>query len=191
MQETPENTDGLSTEQEHWTNTRIQRALAMLDQHENGVSEPKIDPSGHVAAKLANPVDPDRPYKLIIHPIAEQMILRVCVLPIAKLRSGSSVPQDLAHANLGLRVGCASVTANGVVTYMINHVCRSDDDTDPPAGLVERLIDEAITATRLLEEITLAAAISDAGVPSDRAQEMVKALVSQVESDRVSEDETL
>jgi hypothetical protein len=169
----------------------VEKVNEILKNRKDGISEVKINPEGHVAARLANLVDESRPYLLVLHPIQEGLIFRIWVSPITRLRRDSHIFVSLARVNADLTCGCVGAEENGVVTFQINHFC-DENDGQPSAELIERMLDETVKAVRWIEKIVLAGAMAEAGVPKSRAEQMVKDLLEKDHSkDSVHEEITL
>lgn len=150
--------------------------IAEILKNRNGeITEVEIDPQGYMRGRLANKVDPARPYLLIIHPMIERLILRVCVLRITRVHPGGRLVRALADVNPKLPCGCVGLDDNDEVLYQINHVCTGGDD-DPPAAVLERLLDETMRAVRGIEKTSLFYSMLDAGVPRTRAEGMMQTL---------------
>jgi len=158
----------------------------ILKNRKDGITEAEIKPRGYVGAKLANHVDANQPYVLVVHPLKERLTLRVWVSPITKLSSESSLFRNLTRANTRLNCGCVGMENNGAVTFQINHLCDDIDD-EPSAEIVDRLLDESIEAVRWIERIVLFGAMVESGVPRNRADKIVDDLLGK---DEDQEDDT-
>ena len=171
--------------------TTIERITQVLSQHGNGITDPQVDPEGYVHAQLANGIDSDRPYNLVVHPIEQKQVLRVWVLGISKVRRESGVPLALSRANASLRYGRASVTSDGEIQFQINHLYMPGDEAHLTAEVLGRLLDEAVCATRHIERTVLYGQMIDAGIPVSRARTIMKALFQEPAESQVTGNETL
>ncbi len=162
----------------------------ILGRYSECISEVETDAEGFVRARFVNKIDSRQPYRLVVDPIEEELILKVWVCPIMKIRHDSQVLRDLTRANINLKCGCVGVDRDGCVTFQLNHVCASNDG-EPSPELIERLLDESIETVRYIEKVVLFGAMLEAGIPQGRTNQIVKTLLGDDQAAQTSEQETL
>ncbi len=169
---------------------KAEQITQILERYSECISEVETNPEAFVRARLVNRIDSNQPYHLIVEPIEEELILRLWVCPITKIRHQSQMFRDLARVNSNLRCGCVGVDGDGRVTFQLNHVCAGDDG-QPSPELIDRLLDESIEAIRCIEKVVLFGSMVEAGIPQGRANQIVKTLLGDVQEAQTSDQETL
>jgi len=131
---------------------------------------------GRVYSKLESWVDPEQPYSLVIQPDEEDLMLKISVYPILKIRRNIDTFRMLLNLNLELlSCGCAAVKTNGEVILKIRYFCE-DNDSGPSPWIIARLLDECVRELRMLEDFLLWATMIDAGISPEQARQTVKTL---------------
>ncbi len=162
----------------------------ILERYSECISEVETDAEGFVRARFVNKIDSRQPYRLVVDPIEKELILKVWVCPIMKIRHDSQVLRDLMRANINLRCGCVGVDRDGCVTFQLNHICAGNDG-EPSPELIERLLDDSIETVRYIEKVVLFGAMVEAGIPQGRANQIVKTLLGDDQEAQTSDQETL
>lgn len=160
----------------------------ILERYTECISEIETDAEGFVRARFVNKIDPGQPYRLVVDPI--ELVLKVWICPIMKIRHDSQVLRDLTRANINLKCGCVGVDRDGRVTFQLNHVCAGNDG-EPSPELIKRLLDDSIETVRYIEKVVLFGAMVEAGIPQGRANQIVKALLGDDQAAQTFEQETL
>ena len=158
-----------------------EQIIEILKSRNGEIAEIGTDPKGFAYGKLARGDDAERPCMLVVDPIAEHLILRVCVLGIARVRPDGRALRALAKANLNLMCGCVGLDDDGKVRYQINHVCTGADETSSPE-ILGRLLDETVAAVSAIEKTVLFCEMLDAGVPRKRAHQVMATLFPEDET---------
>jgi hypothetical protein len=167
----------------------LEQTIEILKERPEELGEIRAHPEGYLRTDLANTVNPAQPYTLIVHPIEEQQVLRVCVLGLGTAqRSGSFLPV-LARMNSQLSVGCIGTDEDDDISYRINHVCLAQDL--PWKELLDRLLDETIAIVGKLERQILYNGMIDSGIPKNRITTILKAVFTPAESAPAGEQATL
>ena len=162
----------------------------ILERYSECISEVETDAEGFVRARFVNKIDSRQPYRLVVDPIEEELILKVWVCPIMKIRHDSQVLRDLMRANINLRCGCVGVDRDGCVTFQLNHVCAGNDG-EPSPELIERLLDDSIETVRYIEKVVLFGAMLEAGIPQGRAGQITKTILGDDKEAQTTGQETL
>jgi hypothetical protein len=169
----------------------VNLACEMLKQ-QAGISDVETCDNEFLQAYFANPVNPKKPFALIVHPIPEKLVLRVHVLAIAKVRPDASVMRLLSFLNHDLLLGRAGVDhRDGEIVVQINHPCRDGAADDPSLEIFARLVEGAMRAAREVSILVLRAGMRDSGVPNETAERLVDQLLGESEGTQDAEEPTL
>jgi hypothetical protein len=125
---------------------------------------------------------------LVLHPIQEGLIFRVWVGPLARLRGDSRIFVRFARLNEVLRCGCVGTDEGGDVIFQINYLC-SEDDGQPSAELIERMLDETAEAVRYVERVVLVESMIEADLPRGKAEQMARDMLDKDRSEDSDDDE--
>lgn len=155
---------------------------------ECAISDIKIAPDGYACSLLENRIDSRWPYTLTVHPIVDKQVLRIRIPKIAEIGPGSMAIEALLMTNAELTYGCVGIDSRNV-TFQVNHVCRSDDDNDPPPEVLEKLLDGVVKSVQQVETTTLLCAMLDSGIPRNCANNILDILFPEQEDDEPGEDE--
>jgi len=162
----------------------LERAAELLRQQQ-GVETVEVCQREYLRACFPNRINPDNPHTLIVHPIREELALKVLVPEITKLRSrGSDLFRVLQNLNYALRIGKVGTDArNGDVVFEINHPCCDGNVQDPSPEVFARLVEAARRVTHDVVLLATHVGMVEAGVPEDIASKVVKQLQPQDECD--------
>jgi len=160
----------------------VEMANEIASNRGDGISQVGINPKGYVEARLANLVNESRPYVLVLHPIQERLIFRVWVGPLARLRGDSRIFVKFARLNELLKCGCVAVDEGGDVMFQINYLC-DEDNGQPSAELIERMLDETAKAVRYIERVVLVESMIEAGLPTGKAEQAVRDMLGKDSSE--------
>ena len=147
----------------------------VLRNHCEFISQVKVA-DGRVYSRLDAWVDPEQPYYLEVQPDEEDLMLKISVYPIMRIRGNVNTFRVLLKFNLELlKCGCAAVNTDGEVVLKIGYFC-DDNDSGVSPWMLSRLLYELIAELRMLEDFLLWAAMIDAGISAEKARRTVKTL---------------
>jgi len=147
----------------------------VLKNYNNVISQVKVA-DGRVYSQIGSWIDPEQPYSLVIQPDEEDLMLKISVYPILRIRRNIDTFSMLLNLNLELlSCGCAAVKTDGEVILKIGYFCE-DNDSGPSPWMIERLLDECIRELRMLEDFLLWATMIDAGISPEQARQTIKTL---------------
>lgn len=133
------------------------------------------DTVGFHWAEMENPIDPERPFDIVVHPIPEARVLRFHVTNVGH----ASKPDPFMHVvalingmfNMG-RVYVNSDTRD--IIYELNHLCSLDGSVEEPSAEMFRELVQAVKFAVITSAVTLLkTALLDSGIPNDVINEIV------------------
>ncbi len=161
------------------TTDQIIGVLKARDEH---IADIGTHPNGYVHGVLPAGDGWNRPGGLVVHPILDELILRVCVVNIMKVRPDSQVLKALARVNLELVSGCVGIEESGYVRFQINHVC-SGTDGEASVQVLDRLLDETFAALAFIHRNLILCGMIEAGVPPKQAHQVVGILYGESDTE--------
>jgi hypothetical protein len=165
----------------------LERCKALLEEQDEvaGVEECEGE---WLRGEFPNPLQPDRPRTLIVHPILGRLILKVRVPAIAQARRSAGLAGILADFNYRQTIGKVGVDKqDGEVMFEINHACQDGDTEDPSPDVFARLIEAAVETSKRLTVMVTFVGMVEAGVPQDVARRFVSESLGN-EPDMAAED---
>ena len=141
---------------------------------EECISNVKIRSSnGTVFSQLESRIDSKRPYQLTVTPDESLQELGILVVPLLKLREDSSLLPRLFQLNLALSCGSLCIEPSDSTLYFrIQHFC--EDRNGPTPEFFQRLLIECVQDVRGIEHILLFGSMLEAGLPEEKAEQLVK-----------------
>lgn len=153
----------------------VEQISWVLKNYNNVITRVEVA-DGRVYSKLESWIDPEQPYSLVIQPDEEDLMLKISLYPILKIRRNIDTFRMLLNLNLELlSCGCAAVKTNGEVILKIGYFCE-DNDSGPSPWIIARLLDECVRELRMLEDFLLWATMIDAGISPEQARQTVMTL---------------
>lgn len=170
----------------------VQKAAEWLKAYGGKISDVQVDERGYVRAKLPNRIASDEPHNIIVHPIHEQLVLRVMVPQVAKLKNVGEAHFMIGKMNYRLILGCVGVDGDGEVNFAIHHPSRDGQAEDPDQEVFKRLIDATCESVDEVSRIVVLATLHEAGVSKELAANIVKQQFGgEKEKNDAAEDESL
>lgn len=167
----------------------LERCKEMLMQ-QHGVEGVKIYPDGFVRGRFSNRTSPEKPHNIVVHPLEEELVIKVVVPHIARVKTGSSLYRFLSHLTYDLLLGKVGVDPDGEVRVDVSHACRDTTDVDPSPEVFARLVEVAMDVTNHTLLLATHAGMVEAGVPKDAALKFVEQLREQG-TQEIDDEETL
>lgn len=149
--------------------------IEVLKARDEQIADIDTHPKGYVHGVLPAGDGWNRPGGLVVHPILDELILRVCVVNIMNVRPDSQAVKALAKVNLELVSGCVGIEESGHVRFQINHVC-SGTDGEASVQVLDRLLDETFAALGFIQRNLLLCGMIEAGVPPKQAHQVMHTL---------------
>lgn len=140
------------------------------------ISKVEVQSNGAVRACLENWVNPDRPYRLIVHAIEKRYVLHIHVFGLLKPGANSDIFHKLLLLNLGL--GCGHLCFEpykGQLFFNISHLCENIDNS-PSLEFLRLLLNKCVRYIRFIERIVLFETMVEKGIPKERAEQFVKSV---------------
>lgn len=166
-----------------------QQVIEVLETYDgDSLRHIEVDNDGSVRSLIANRLDPDRPYTLLIKPVYHGQVLGFLIRWPDKLQLHSAIPKTLLRVNASLGFGYLAINAKDRVVYAFNYVCRQDDDSDPPPELLKTILDKMVRNLPSIDKALVAGRMADAGFSEDTAKSITRILFSQGKNNRTSAD---
>ena len=151
-----------------------EKAAEWLKAYGDKIAAVAIDEGGYVRANLANRIDPDKPHKMIVHPIKERLVLKIRVPQISEISRSADVMRLIGRVNYDILLGCIGVDQDGEVMFEINHACQDGEAMDPDEEIFRRLIDATCETVATASRLLLHASMVEAGVPRSVAEKVME-----------------
>jgi len=168
----------------------LEKAKEMLE-HQGGVENIEVCKDEWVLARFANRLNPEKPHNLVVHPIREQLIMKIRVPAISTIKHNTEFTRVLANVNYDLVLGKAGVDSrDGEVMFEINHPCQDGDAEDPGPEVFARLVEAAMETARDVTLLATHVGMVEAGVPEEVVKRFLKQFQDEDE-DEAEETDTL
>jgi len=157
------------------TMERAAELLTAYDKNEEHISDVRVVDDQYVSADLSNALSPSQPFRLIVHPVKETLMLKIRVPNIAKIRMDSAIVRVIANRNYQLVFGCIGIDRDdGEVMIEINHAVVDGEVQDPPPELFTRLLDAVRETVTDVSRTILHVGMIEAGIPEDLAAKIME-----------------
>jgi len=163
-----------------------QKAADLLKNNSNDITEVEVDERGFVKAQMPNRLG--APYVLVVHPIAERLVLKIRVPEVAKVHRESEAIRLLGKINYDILYGCVGIDLDGEVMIEINHPCQDGDVEDPPPEVFARLVEAVQDTVRVASKMILHAQMVEGGASESVARQVITQLFDDGSE---ADDETL
>ena len=163
-----------------------QKTAELLKDIGNGITDVEVDERGFVKAQFPNRLG--TPHVLVVHPIAERLVLKLRVPQVAKVHRDSEVIGLLGKLNYDILYGCVGIDLDGEVMIEVNHPCQDGDTEDPSPEIFARLVEAVQDTVRAASKMILHAQMVEGGASEGVARQLITALF---DDENEADDETL
>lgn len=169
--------------------TREQVVDVLKNREDDGIGDVCILPEGIVEAWLVTEINTQRPYPLRIELGTDNTSLRITAFCLGNCPPDGSLMKEIAMSiNPRLRVGTVGISRSRLLFYRINHI--SEGNNGFSLEHFNRIFDEAIAAIDYIETTVISCFLRDAGVPEERATQVIKFLIGPEDAEDVEDVET-
>jgi len=163
------------------TNEQIVDVLKSWDKKPRDI---RIADDGFVDCRIPNLIDPEKPHLLVIDPVAEANILRICIPSLVRIpRPGLFLHKGVCCVNDLLSLGRVGLTTRNGLNFTLEHVCRDGDEVDPSPQVLKQMLDCIVTELPEVEKILLQCIMIDSGMSRTRSDQVMNALFPEDELD--------
>ena len=151
-----------------------QKTAELLKDIGNGITEVEVDERGFVKAQFPNRLG--TPHVLVVHPIAERLVLKLRVPEVAKVHRDSEAIRLLGKLNYDILYGCVGIDLDGEVMIEINHPCQDGEVEDPSPEVFGRIVEAVQDTVCVASKMILHAQMVEGGASESVARQVVTKL---------------
>lgn len=143
-----------------------EQIIEVLKYAENVIIDIQTVPDGFVRGYLLNHVDLRRPYRLIVHPIADKRSMRIWITSIVKTRN-SIISGALVRTGTSLTCECAGMDSRDAVSF------RYAEDSKFSLAQLILLLDKMFVSIWQFEMIVIFCTMLDSHISRSRVREIM------------------